>query len=1272
MRASQPRNETRRRPRRDLLIRTALCGALGSLALAAASPAFAQCRTCDFVPPPPPPPPPPTLPVFSSSQVNAGGSLPAVNVAGGSAMTVDLAAPRTLIDWSSFNVAGGNSVTFNFGARNWIVLNRINDAGVDTISGSVRGVVNGAYGGNIWFSSRNGLIFGPGASVDAGGLLVTVSAPNISQFLDPTNFAIDFSGEEIALNDQIQIGAGATLTGHGGLVALIAANITSDAGSGVIGQAGSNVLYGVAESYTVRLTQTAQGDLDLVDFIVPDVGSGSREAVGLDLQNITSANSIFVAAVSRTGLASAVINLEGMMIAQSATAQGGDIILSGGGGIIGQQLSPTVGGAKPTDFYLNSLNASRDIQLKNVGLTLAQPWVRPPPPPPPEPDPLPPDCGDFCNGGDVVRAPLLDLGGGGGGPQTRHAVDAGFVSTLTAGRDIKLASAQEIDLGTATAGRDVLFDAAALLANSVTGGRTTSITAENGLLHVAKLTFSGDTTLASKNGSAEIDAIGFAQGPSQTLTVNASTNATLGDGTGDVGGGVINLVAGGDAIINVGGAAKVANVTAGGQATLHAGALTVGAVKARNILATGGSVGVDQATAAGDVYIISSAGDASANNVTAGDDVYVRATGGTASLANATLTGLAPDVVGLAFPGNPDTAANGRVVSVQSTDLDAKLGLGGGAISGASAVSVQAGQDAFVAFAGQLPANLSVTAGRDASLQAATVSFNGVTAGRDVTLNATAGDITVTQDLNAVRNISLTASGVLSVQNVTANNGSIALIGKSVTAGALVAGQDLTLQALSGGVQAASFRTGRDLIVQGATLSLGGSLAGIGRDLSITTSGDFNAASDVSAGRNLALVVGGSANLKGVSAQQTVTLDVQGRVQVGAVSGGDVHIVASDLTLAGALTATTAEIESRTGAFRLGGSSADGAPASGLWLDAAEFGRIHASQSLSLYAGPTQGSARGDLTVLNLDIDPAATPLVNLLAGGGRNVLVQGTAAPIASGGAIRIGDVTNTAWQPNSILVSGALGAATFAGGGYTNIRDFNDVRLHATQDIIMGSPRFIALIQATAVPDIDLGRNRPLGVEPTSTEQNHVFISAGRLELSAAGKVVNQPTSLDPTQTVGLFLTNKANPQLVIDPPQLVDIFGAFKDPQGGVVGSFQAGQGVTFAVVDANGNPTTPAQGATYRFNSCQVGTQDCTAAAQITVNANQTNPVTTTGAPDGLGDLGGPEDESAKSQAGRPVRPPLLAAAPKEPDAPLAEPVTAGAGSEEIWRKPEAKP
>src|SRR6185312_7012241 len=153
--------------------------------------------------------------------------------------------------------------------------------------------------------------------------------------------------------------------------------------------------------------------------------------------------------------------------------------------------------------------------------------------------------------------------------------------------------------------------------------------------------------------------------------------------------------------------------------------------------------------------------------------------------------------------------SNGRVVAVQSSDNNALLGLTTGAVSGATKINVQAGQDTTVDVTGALPAGLTVNAQRDAIVKAASVNFDAVQAGRDITLTTTAGDLANTHALTAARNITVVTPGSLQLGDISATGGSIALTGRSVAAGALTAGQDLTLKATGGGVQLVSFKTGR-------------------------------------------------------------------------------------------------------------------------------------------------------------------------------------------------------------------------------------------------------------------------------------------------------------------------------------------------------------------------------------------------------------------------------------------------------------------------------
>jgi uncharacterized membrane protein YgcG len=188
-------------------------------------------------------------------------------------------------------------------------------------------------------------------------------------------------------------------------------------------------------------------------------------------------------------------------------------------------------------------------------------------------------------------------------------------------------------------------------------------------------------------------------------------------------------------------------------------------------------------------------------------------------------------------------------------------------------------------------------------------------------------------------------------------------------------------------------------------------------------------------------------------------------------------------------------------------------------------------------------------------------------------------------------------------------------------------------------------------------------------------VLVVAGTLELSAAGKVVSQNTAPTPLQSVGLFLTGKTGaPDLLIDPPQVVDLYGSFISQSGVVVSSLSAGSGVPFAVIDSSGNPAVAPVGAVYRFNSCTVGTSQCSAATTVTSNLSQNTPTLTTMS-SGLGadtsesgeDTGGGASGGGGGKGGARTGPALLSVGPVEADEVLADPVMTGAGSEEIWRK-----
>ena len=97
----------------------------------------------------------PTGPVITGT---SGGGVSIYTT--GPNMTVASSAHRVIIDWTSFSIAAGDSVTFAEPDKDAIVVNR-EMSGTSYIDGFLTSLVGGKVGGNVWVIDPNGIIFGP-------------------------------------------------------------------------------------------------------------------------------------------------------------------------------------------------------------------------------------------------------------------------------------------------------------------------------------------------------------------------------------------------------------------------------------------------------------------------------------------------------------------------------------------------------------------------------------------------------------------------------------------------------------------------------------------------------------------------------------------------------------------------------------------------------------------------------------------------------------------------------------------------------------------------------------------------------------------------------------------------------------------------------------------------------------------------------------------------------------------------------------------------------
>jgi filamentous hemagglutinin family protein len=99
------------------------------------------------------------------SQFITGGA--ATAVASGKSLTVNQTTNSAILNWSSFNIGAGGTVTFKQPGTSSIALNRIFQASPSQIFGSLNA------NGQVYLLNSNGFLFGSTATVNVGGLLVS-------------------------------------------------------------------------------------------------------------------------------------------------------------------------------------------------------------------------------------------------------------------------------------------------------------------------------------------------------------------------------------------------------------------------------------------------------------------------------------------------------------------------------------------------------------------------------------------------------------------------------------------------------------------------------------------------------------------------------------------------------------------------------------------------------------------------------------------------------------------------------------------------------------------------------------------------------------------------------------------------------------------------------------------------------------------------------------------------------------------------------------------
>ncbi len=242
-------------------------------------------------------------------------------VYGDNSVTIHQGSDRVIIEWDTFNVGQGNRVDFiqeDFMAA----LNRVLSGGASQILGAINA------GGTVVISNPSGVVFGPSASVDVQSIVATSLDIMNSRFM-ANDLTFDQAGDPTAVVSN----AGSITIGEAGLAALVAPGVEN---SGVIRAQAGTVALASGNAVTIDL----YGD-GLVQLAVtaPTTAVPERDD-GTELDALVTnhpdgaiyadAGSVILTAEAAQGLMDNVINLDGIVVANTIEAVGGQVALVGG------------------------------------------------------------------------------------------------------------------------------------------------------------------------------------------------------------------------------------------------------------------------------------------------------------------------------------------------------------------------------------------------------------------------------------------------------------------------------------------------------------------------------------------------------------------------------------------------------------------------------------------------------------------------------------------------------------------------------------------------------------------------------------------------------------------------------------------------------------------------------------------------------------------------------------------------------------------------------
>lgn len=223
---------------------------------------------------------------------------------------------RAVVNWQGFSIGAGETVNFVQPGTGSVTLNRVLGNDPSAIFGQLNA------NGTVMLVNPNGIVFGPTARVDVGGLVATTSNIRDQDFMAGRyefTQASPFTHASVENQGRISVK-------DSGLAALVAPRVRN---SGVIEARLGRVALGAANTFTLDFH--GDGLLSFGAGSAITAAPGNADALVVNSGEIRAEGGhVLLTARALKGVVDNVINTDGLIVATVVSGQGGRIVLSGG------------------------------------------------------------------------------------------------------------------------------------------------------------------------------------------------------------------------------------------------------------------------------------------------------------------------------------------------------------------------------------------------------------------------------------------------------------------------------------------------------------------------------------------------------------------------------------------------------------------------------------------------------------------------------------------------------------------------------------------------------------------------------------------------------------------------------------------------------------------------------------------------------------------------------------------------------------------------------